>query len=270
MQTITNPNALGSEVRRWRDARRVSQLELATRAGTTQRHLSFVETGRSLPGRPLVMRLAESLELSLRERNALLAAAGFAPAFTETNLEDPALRPIRRALQQVLTGHMPYPALVAGSHGEVIAANAAIEVLTEGAAPELLAGPMNIWRLAVHPRGMGPRVQNLAVWGRHIVEGIRAQSARHPDPRLDELVEELSGYLPAAPSPDRHYLGFAVPLRLQTADGTLELLTTLTSFATAVDVTLAELHLEAWLPADQATADILRRRAGTAWDRELR
>ena len=259
--TMTNPNALGGELRRWRDARRMSQLELATRTGTTQRHVSFVETGRSLPGRPLVLRLAESLGLSLRERNALLTAAGYAPAYAETSLDDPELRPVRQALQQVLAGHMPYPALVAGPHGEMVAANDAVDVLTEGAAPELLVHPVNVWRLALHPLGMAARVQNLSTWGRHIVEGLRAQAVRHPDLRLDELIAELAGYLPAAPPPDRDYVGFAVPLHLRTADGTLRLLTTLTSFATAIDVTLAELHLEAWLPADETTADILRRRA---------
>jgi transcriptional regulator with XRE-family HTH domain len=253
-------NALGGELRRWRDARRISQLELATRAGTTQRHLSFVETGRSLPGRPLVLRLAESLDLSLRERNALLVAAGYAPAFSETNLDDPRMRPVREALHQVLAGHMPYPALVAGPRGQVVAANDAIDVLTEGAAPELLAGEVNVWRLALHPDGMAARVQNLDVWGRHVIEGLRARAARHPDPQLSDLITELSGYLPDAPPPDDDYLGFAVPLRLRTADGTLQLLTTLTSFATAVDVTLAELHLEAWLPVDAASADILTRR----------
>ncbi|MGW4210876.1 helix-turn-helix domain-containing protein [Lentzea sp. NPDC004789] len=261
MPTIENHTALGSELRRWRDARRISQLELASRAGTTQRHLSFVETGRSLPGRPLVLRLAESLDLSLRERNALLAAAGYAPAFSETDLDDPRMRPVREALHQVLTGHMPYPALVAGPLGQLVAANDAIGLLTEGAAPELLAQPVNIWRLALHPDGMAARVQNLAVWGRHVIEGLRARAVRHPDQRLGELIRELSGYLPDAPPPGRDYLGFAVPLQLRTPDGTLRLLTTLTSFATAVDVTLAELHLEAWLPVDESTADILRRRA---------
>jgi transcriptional regulator with XRE-family HTH domain len=261
VQTITNNGVLGDELRRWRVLRRISQLELATQAGTTQRHLSFVETGRSVPGRTLVLRLAESLGLSLRERNALLAAAGFMPPFAESTLDGPQLRPVRDALQQVLAGHMPYPAVVAGPYGHILAANDAVAVLTEGADPELLAHPVNIWRLALHPRGMAGRVQNMAIWGRHIVESLRAQSVRHPDERLDELVAELTGYLPAAPPPDRDYLGFAVPLRLRCGDETLRLLTTLTSFATAVDVTLAELHLEAWLPADAATADILRRRA---------
>jgi transcriptional regulator with XRE-family HTH domain len=266
VSTITSPTALGTELRRWRDARRMSQLELANRTGTTQRHLSFVETGRSLPGRTLVLRLAESLGLSLRERNALLGVAGYAPAYAEPSLDDPRLRPVRQALQQVLAGHMPYPALVAGSHGQIIAANDAIEVLTESAAPELLVPPVNIWRLVLHPRGMAARVQNMSTWGRHVVEGVRAQAVRHPDPHLDELITEFSGYLPAAPPPERDYIGFAVPLQLRTADGTLRLLTTLTSFATAVDVTLAELHLEAWLPADETTAGILRRRAASNTD----
>jgi len=261
VSTIVSPNALGEQIRRWREVRRISQLELANRTGTTQRHLSFVETGRSFPGRPLLLRLAESLDLSLRERNALLTAAGYAPAYAETSIDDPRLRPIRQALQQVLAGHMPYPALVADPYGQIVAANDAIEVLTESAAPELLVEPVNIWRLALHPRGMVARVQNLATWGRHIVEGLHAQAVRHPNPRLDEMVTELAGYLPAAPPPDRDYIGFAVPLQLHTSDGTLQLLTTLTSFATAIDITLAELHLEAWLPADQTTADILRQRA---------
>ncbi len=258
MAVIVNP--LGEKLRQWRDTRRMSQLELAVRAGTTQRHLSFVETGRSIPGRPLVLRLAESLELSLRERNSLLTAAGFTPAFAETTLDDPRLGPVRQALQQVLVGHMPYPALVAGPLGDILAANDAISVLTEGAAQHLLSEPVNIWRLALHPQGMGSRVENLAIWGRHIIEGLRAQAARHPSPALDELTAELTSYVPDAPPPDRDYLGFAVPLRLRTNDGVLRLLTTLTSFATAIDVTLAELHLEAWLPADQATADALAAR----------
>jgi MmyB-like transcription regulator ligand binding domain len=155
---------------------------------------------------------------------------------------------------------MPYPAVVARPCGEIVGANAALIVLTEGAAPELLEPPVNVLRLAVHPDGMGPRVENLPEWGRHIIENLRNQALRSPDPRLDEFVAELEGYLPVVDAGHEH-LGFAVPLRLSSNEGELRLITTLTSFATAVDVTLSELHLEAFLPADHATAEILRRRA---------
>jgi transcriptional regulator with XRE-family HTH domain len=252
-------NQFAAVLRRWRNTRRLSQFELALRAGTTQRHLSFIEQGRSRPGRTLVIRLAESLELSLRERNALLLAGGFAPVFPESSFGDAALKPVRAAVEQILEGHLPYPALVVRPYGELVAANAGLEVLTYGAAPELLVPPINLFRLAVHPDGMARRVENLAEWGQHIVENLRARALRHPDPRLDTFVAELQGYLPAyRPGPE--HIGFAVPLRLRSADGALRLLTTLTSFATAVDVTLAELHLEAFLPADDATAQILRQR----------
>ena len=230
------------------------------RAGTTQRYMSFLEQGRSRPGRAMVVRLAESLGLSLRERNDLLAAAGYAPVFPESSLDAPALRPVREAIGTILEGHMPYPAVVARPYGEIVGANAALTVLTAGAAPELLAPPVNVLRLAVHPDGMGRRVENLPEWGRHIIENLRNQALRSPDPRLDEFVAELEGYLPAVEGGPDH-LGFAVPLRLASDEGELRLITTLTSFATAVDVTLSELHLEAFLPADEATADILRRRA---------
>ncbi|WP_328808643.1 helix-turn-helix domain-containing protein [Nonomuraea montanisoli] len=251
---------IGGELKRWRHTRRVSQLELATLAGTTQRHLSFIESGRSLPGRAIVIRLAESLRLTLRERNDLLTAAGYAPVFAESGFDEAALRPVRAALEQILDGHMPYPALVIGPYGEVVAANAAIEVFTEDAAPELLEPPLNMLRLMLHPHGMGHRVRNLPEWGRHVIENLRARSRRSPDPRLDALIDELAGYVPQTPlGPD--HLGFAVPMRLASADGELRLITTLTSFATATDVTLAELRLEAFLPADDATTDLLRARA---------
>jgi transcriptional regulator with XRE-family HTH domain len=249
-----------AELRRWRSARRWSQLELALRAGTTQRHLSFMEQGRSAPGRTMVVRLAETLELSLRERNALLLAAGYAPLFPESGLDDGALEPMREALLRVLEGHMPYPAVVVRPYGEVVAANGAFEVLAEGAASWLLEPPINTLRLALHPSGMAPRVGNLAEWGRHIIDSLRAQLGRSPDPRLDQFVAELEGYVPAA-APGPEHLGFAVPLRLRCNEGELGLVTTLTSFATAVDVTLAELHLEAFLPADESSARILRERA---------
>ena len=260
--TAERPPPFARELLRWRTARRVSQLELASRAGTTQRYVSFIERGRSVPGRAVVIRLAESLGLTLRERNALLLAAGYAPAFPESPLNAAELGPVREALDSILEGHLPYPAVVAGPRGELVAANGAFDVLAEGADPVLLKAPVNVLRLALHPRGMASRVVNLDAWGRHIIENLRARALRSPDPLLDELAEELSGYLPPLGEPGEDYLGFAVPLRLRCAEGELRLLTTLTSFATAVDVTLAELHLEAFLPADAETAEILRKRAG--------
>jgi transcriptional regulator with XRE-family HTH domain len=259
VRALPEPNRFAGELRRWRRSRRWSQLELAVRAGTTQRHLSFIEQGRSSPGRTLVVRLAESLELSLRERNALLLTAGYAPIFPESPLDDLALRPVRAAIEQILEGHLPYPAIVVRPYGEVVAANAAVDVLTAGAARHLLQPPVNVLRLAVHPEGMAARVSNLAEWGRHIVENLRARALRSPDPRLDAFIAELERYLPTT-APGAGHLGFAVPLRLRSEEGELALITTLTSFATATDVTLAELQLEAFLPADEATARILRNR----------
>jgi transcriptional regulator with XRE-family HTH domain len=253
-------NQFPSELRRWRTARRVSQLELAVEAGTTQRHVSFIEQGRSQPGRGVVVRLAEALELSLRERNELLLAAGYAPAFPESALDDAAVRPVRRALDTILEGHMPYPAMVVRPHGVLVTANRAFDLFHEGVDPSLLAPPVNVFRLALHPSGVASRVGNLPEWGRHVTENLRARLVRSPDPWLEALLTELEGYLPPLPAePD--FLGFAVPLELSSADGHLRLITTLTSFATAANVTLDELHLEAFLPADEATADVLRKRA---------
>jgi transcriptional regulator with XRE-family HTH domain len=250
-----------SELRRRRSARRLSQLELAMRAETTQRHVSFIEQGRSRPGRGMVVRLAESLELTLRERNELLLAAGFAPAFPESPLDDEALRPVRQAIDTILDGHLPYPAIVVRSPCILVAANRAFDLFNEGVDPALLEPPINLFRHALHPDGLARRVRNLPAWGRHITQHVRAQLARSPDPSLEALLAELEGYLP--PLPDEvDVLGFAVPLELASADGDLRLITTLTSFATAADVTLAELSLEAFLPADEHTADVLRRRWG--------
>ncbi|MGV9613138.1 helix-turn-helix domain-containing protein [Nocardia xishanensis] len=256
----TQPGAFAHQLKRWRTTRRVSQLDLAIRADTTQRYLSFLEQGRSRPGRTMVVRLAESLDLSLRERNGLLLAAGYAPVFAESRLDTPELAPVREALDRILDGHMPYPAVVVRPYGVLVAANAAFELLTEGAAAELLAAPVNVLRLALHPDGLARRVLNLPEWGRHVIESLRGRALRSPDPELDAFIAELAGYLPAAePGPD--HLGFAVPLRLRSDAGELRLITTITSFATAVDVTLSELHLEAFLPADEHTAAILRTRA---------
>jgi transcriptional regulator with XRE-family HTH domain len=230
----------------------------AGRGGTTQRHVSFLEQGRSRPGRPVVIRLAEALDLSLRQRNELLLAAGFAPAFSESALDSSSLQPVREAIESILIGHLPFPAVVVRPYGEIVAANAAIELATTGASPALLEPPVNVLRLSLHPEGMAPRVENLAEWGRHITESLRAHAFHDPDPRLDALIEELESYVPPFHAGPDH-LGFAVPLRLRCDEGELRLITTLTSFATAVDVTLAEMQLEAFLPADQWSADYLRR-----------
>ena len=247
-------------LRERRTRRRLSQLELSLRAGTTQRHVSFLESGRSEPGREMVVRLAESLELPLRERNSLLLAAGFAPAYPQTPLDDPALAPVHTALRHILAAHLPYPAIVIGRHGTLVAANAAFGLLTEGAAAELTGPAANVYRLALHPRGMAPRIVNFPEWARHILEGLRGEILRNCDDELTGLLAELETYVPDSPLPPGH-LGFAVPLRLRTAAGELRLMTTITTFATAADVTISELRLEAFLPVDQATAAILSSRA---------
>ena len=266
MTVMAETGRFAGELRRWRVRRRFSQLDLAIRADTTQRHLSFLEQGRSRPGRAMVVRLAESLDLPLRERNELLLAAGFAPVYAESSLDAPELAPVREALARILDGHMPYPAVVVRPRGELVAANPAFAVLAEGAAPALLEPPVNVLRLALHPDGMARRVGNLAEWGRHITGALRDRAGRAPSPGLAEFIEELDGYLPDL-EPSADHLGFAVPLRLRVPEGELRLITTLTSFATAVDVTLSELRLEAFLPADEATAAVLRRRGeGRAQD----
>ncbi|WP_328897846.1 helix-turn-helix domain-containing protein [Streptomyces sp. NBC_00236] len=226
---------------------RLSQLDLALRAGTTQRHLSFIESGRSAPGRTMVVRLAESLELPLRERNELLLAAGYAPAYAESSLDGPELAPVRAAIDGILRGHLPCPAIVVDRTGDLIAANSAFGLITEGAAPELVGPGRNVYRLALHPDGVAPRIRNLAEWARHILAGLG---------HLGDLRDELSGYVPGL-EPSAGQLGFAVPLHLCSPFGDLRLMTTVTTFATAVDVTLAELKLEAFLPADQETAEAL-------------
>ena len=203
-----SPNAphspvFGTELRRWRTLRRVSQLELANRAGTTQRHLSFMEQGRSQPGRPIVLRLAESLRLTLRERNALLFSAGYTPAYEETDYDAPAMAPVREAMERVIEGHLPYPALVLRQPGRVIAANHAFSVFLEGCSPELLTPPINLLRIMLHPDGVAPRVANLPQWGRHVIDNLRCWRLQSPDRGMEALANELAGYVPEAPQQTR-------------------------------------------------------------------
>jgi len=242
-----------------RASRRLSQLELALKAGTTQRHLSFIESGRSVPGREMVIRLTESLGLPLRERNELLLRAGYAPAYPQQALDSAALAPVMDALRHILAAHLPYPAVIVDRSGDIVAANSARSLLFEGCAGWLLTPPVSAYRVALHPEGMAPRIANFPEWARHVLHGLEAElDRRHAagDDPLAVLYRELTGYVPPARLSPGH-LGFAVPLELRTSRGELRLITTITSFATAADVTVSELRLEAFLPADAATAAAL-------------
>lgn len=250
-------NQFGTALRGWRMRRRISQIDLALQAGTTQRHVSFLEQGRSAPGRNIVLRLADSLQLTPRESNALLSAAGFAVSAPESTIDAPVLAPVREALLHVLNGHLPYPAMVMDGFGDLVAANGAFGLLVEGVAPWLLEPPVNVLRVALHPEGMASRTVNLDDWRRHILHAARQ---RGPHPRIDALIEELETYgLPASGHAPVESLGFAVPLHLRTSGGDVRLIATISTFVTALDVTLSELRLEAFLPADRETAEILNR-----------
>lgn len=253
----------GAELRRWRERRRVSQLDLALQAGTTQRHLSFIENGRSVPGRAMVVRLAESLRLPLRERNRLLLHAGYAPAYSECALGDEELNAVREALQTILEGHEPYPAMILNRAGELLLANEACGLFFDDLPSHLLAPPVNALRVALHPEGLAPRIVNFDAWAPHVTESLERELRRNPDPRLEALLEELERYVTRAPAPADH-LGFAIPLELSTPNGLVRLITMLTTFATATDVLLSELRMEAFLPADGSTAEHLRKRAADA------
>ncbi|MEU4393450.1 helix-turn-helix domain-containing protein [Kribbella sp. NPDC023855] len=229
-----------------RHGRHLSQLELALRAGTTQRHLSFLESGRSTPGRALIIRLAESMELSLRDRNDLLHLAGFAPVYPQTAIDDPALQHVRSALDHILTGHLPYPAIVVDANHDLVLANEAFSLFTDGVADKLLEPPINVLRLSLHPDGVAPRIANLSHWAQHILDRLPP----------GEFRDELAAYVPYV-EPGPEHVGFAAPMQLRSPKGDLQLTTTITTFATALDVTIAELKLEAFLPADEATAALL-------------
>ncbi|HEY4096184.1 MAG TPA: helix-turn-helix domain-containing protein [Baekduia sp.] len=260
-QTATSPAA--DALRAWRRRRGYSQLDLALRADTTQRHLSFVESGRSRPGRSLTIRLAEALEIPLRERNAILLAGGHAPAYADAPLDDARLGPVRAALEHVLTGHLPYPAALTDRDGTLISANGAFDHLIAGVDAALLRPPVNLARLLLHPDGLRPDIINFDQWGRHVLDGLRRKARRNDLPRLAALADELEPFVgPRVGDDGPTDAGAAVPLRLRTAGGELQLLTTLAHFATTIDVTLAELTLEAFLPADEATAAALRAATG--------
>jgi transcriptional regulator with XRE-family HTH domain len=252
---------IGEHLREWRTRRRLSQLDLACEAEISTRHLSFLETGRAQPSRDMVLHLAERLAVPLRERNVLLVAAGYAPVFSERSLDDPALAAARAAIDQVLAGHEPYPALAVDRRWTLVAANRAVGPLLGGVAEALTRRPVNVLRLALHPRGLAPRTENLPEWRAHLLARLRREVELTADPALIALLQELEGYKPPgrpAPAPRADLTAVAVPFRLRTAQGVLAFFSTVTVFGTPLDITLSELAIEAFFPADAETAAALR------------
>jgi transcriptional regulator with XRE-family HTH domain len=250
-------------LREWRQRRRLSQLDLALDAGVSSRHLSFVETGRSRPSPEMVEMLAQRLEVPLRERNRLLLAAGYAPRYQERSFDGPELAPVRDAVGRLLAGHEPYPALAVDTAWNLVASNGALDLLLEGVADELLVPPANCMRLALHPDGLAPRILNLGEWRGHLLARLRREAALRGDPRLDELLAEVEAY-PGDGGPHRSGTDIMVTLRLASSAGELTLFSTVTTFGTAADITVAELSIEAFFPADDATAEALRAAAVAA------
>ncbi len=265
--TMTAPT-VGDLLRDWRQRRRLSQLDLALDSEVSTRHLSFVETGRARPSRELVLHLAEQLEVPLRERNALLLAAGYAPVYRETSLDQPEMAAARNALDRILTGHEPFPALAVDRTWNVVSANRpATTLLTAGVTPELLEPPVNALRVALHPGGMAPRILNFGEWSEHLVARLHRQAVASGDPELLALEAELKGYPGVRHEPTGHVdpqPQLYVPLILQGPDGgELRFFSTVSTFGTALDVTLSELAVESFFPADEATGAALRALAGT-------
>jgi transcriptional regulator with XRE-family HTH domain len=253
---------VGAQLRSWRERRRVSQLDLSLQAGISARHLSFVETGRSKPSSGLILRLSEELDVPLRERNELLLAGGFAPAYPEHGLDAPPLSAITEAMRQVITAHMPNPALAVDGHWELIDGNDAVFRLVDGTSPELMEPPVNVLRVSLHPDGMAPRILNLAQWRQHVLFRLRRQADRSGDPFLHELHEELSGYPGGGGAGEPDGAGEAadvvLPMRIRVGDAELSFLSTTTVFGSPLDITVAELAIESFYPADGATASFMR------------
>ncbi|MEW2359409.1 helix-turn-helix transcriptional regulator [Spirillospora sp. NPDC029432] len=252
---------VGDQLRAWRQRRRLSQLELASGAEVSTRHLSFVETGRSAPSRDMVLRLAEHLEVPLRDRNLLLVSAGYAPVYAETPIEEPRMDSVRAALRQVLRGHEPYPAVVVDRFWNLIDANQAAGFFMEGAPPELLEPPLNVLKLSMHPDGMARNIVNLGEWRAHMIDRVRRHVALTADAALAQLYRELRDFPgpEAATAPTGQEV--VIPLRIRYGDRTLSFFSTIATFGTPVDITVAELAIESFYPADPATADFLRERA---------
>lgn len=243
----------GVLIREWRLRRNLSQLDLAHRADVSTRHLSYIETGRSRPTSRMLLRLCQHLGVPLREQNHVLLAGGYAPAYPEHSLADPPMAEVNAALEAILQAHQPYPALVVDRHWELVAANDAAYVLLEGVDPDLLEPPVNVIRLSVHPRGLAPRIVNLVEWREHLVERLRREYDVSADPALRELIEEVADGPVGDAGADRRSPGLVVPVQLRSGDRVLSLVSTTTVFGTPREVTLSELAIEAFYPADEAT-----------------
>jgi len=256
---------VGAHLKEWRQRRHLSQLELATDLDISARHLSFVETGRARPSRGMVLKLADRLDVPLRERNSLLVAAGFAPMYASRPLGDPALASARAAVDLVLAGHEPYPALLVDRYWNVVAMNRAVAPFLEGVAAELLTEPLNALRVSLHPNGVAPRIENLAQWRAHALARVARDVEVSADPALAALLAEMRAY-PGGETDlaAEDFNGVVIPLRLRAPGGTLSMFTTTTVFGSAVEVTLSELVLEAFYPADEFTANAFRKLAGAA------
>jgi len=260
---------VGDLLKEWRQRRRMSQLQFACEAEISTKHLSFLETGRSQPSRDMVLRLAELLEIPLRERNSLLMSAGFAPVFPERSLDDPAMTIARQAIDMVLKGHEPYPALAVDRHWHLVAANSAVGLMMQGVDESLLTTPVNVLRVSLHPKGLASRIINLVEWRTHVLVRLKHQIDVSADAKLEALYRELAEYpLPErdasgmsrhdATEPTHEYASMVVPLQFATPQGVLSFFGTTTMFGTPVEVTLSELAIESFFPADEATAEALR------------
>ena len=250
---------IGPMIKHWRERRRMSQLFLASEAEISSRHLSFIETGRAAPSRAMVLRLAEYLEVPLRERNELLTAAGFASVFRERSLTDQSMQPARTAVEQILKGHEPYPALAIDRHWNLVSANGAVAALIADADPSLLEPPVNVLRLSLHPRGLASKIVNLGQWRAHLLERLERQIALTADPQLAALRDELKSYAGGIGPDDAGESSIVIPFVLSTAAGQLSFISTTMIFGTPVDITLSELAIELFFPADEATAAAFRR-----------
>ncbi len=256
---MENAQTVGSLLKLWRERRRKSQLDLALDAEISTRHLSFVETGRARPSREMILLLAENLEIPLRERNKILITAGFAPFYSEKTFEDVSLSAARQAVELILRGHEPFPALAVDRHWNMVAANKTVPLMLEGISAELLAPPVNVLHLSLHPEGLAPRIVNFTEWREHLLTRLKKQVADTADCGLEELLKELNGYKikgrRAEKSP-KTADAIVIPLKIETRYGTLSFISTTTVFGTPIDVTVSEIALETFFPADEATREI--------------